>query len=57
MIFNNMMWMSVNQVWRMVLASVRYWLVLSSEEHREKLAAFSDSLEKLIPRLQLIQSG
>ena len=57
MIFDNKNWLSLYQVWRSVLRTIRYWLVLSQESSKGVIESFAQKLEEMIRSPQLIQCG
>lgn len=57
MIFNNTKWISVNQVFRLIWRTIRFWAILSPEQHKVKLTEFSDALMEFLQRPLMILSG
>ena len=44
MIFNNTMWTSIKQVMRLILKTIKNWVILSSDGAAGRLEAFSTHL-------------
>lgn len=44
MIFNNTMWTSIKQVMRLILKTIKNWVILSSDGAAERLEAFTTHL-------------
>ena len=57
MIFNNVGWPSMNQVWRDILRTLKFWVVLSSGPGKDRLEIFICSLEQMTRQPQSIPGG
>lgn len=53
-IFNNPIWMSITQVRRLILKTIRFWAALMPEKDRTNLMNFVDSLKEFIRRPLMI---
>jgi len=57
MIFNNVVWIFITQVWREILRIIRYWMMLSTKICKERLERFLNMGEALIRQPLLILGG
>ena len=57
MIFNNVGWTSIVQVWRELLRTLRFWWILAPERCRDRLHNFITLLEDLTKNPLSIASG
>jgi hypothetical protein len=53
MVFDNVHWLNIKQVWFLLMRTVKHWSNLSQGVHAEKMLAFCHLSQKLYARIQI----
>lgn len=57
MIFNNTIWTSITQVWRLVHRMLKFWVIMTPEASKPQVEAFLRALAKLLQQPLMISCG